>query len=102
MPPRNGAAAVVITTMIIGGLGALWFSRRLGLRLLPSTFAATAFMLSGSFSGWVAWPMAGTTAWLGWALGCVITLIRTPTRVDAVVGLAFVLAAMAYAGHPET
>jgi hypothetical protein len=102
MPQRYVYIASVISTMLIGGLGVLWFCRRLGLRLLPSTFAATAFVLSGSFSGWLGWPMAGTTAWLGWALGCVITLIRSPSRTGYLAGLAVVLAFMVYAGHPES
>ena len=79
-PQRYAFTVVVLTQMLIGGLGVLWMCRRIGLRMLPSTFAATAFMLSGSFSGWLGWPMAGTTCWLGWALGCVIMLIRAPRR----------------------
>ncbi len=101
-PQRYAFTVVVLTQMLIGGLGVLWMCRRIGLRMLPSTFAATAFMLSGSFSGWLGWPMAGTTCWLGWALGCVIMLIRAPRRVRYVAGLAVVLAFMTYAGHPET
>jgi hypothetical protein len=102
MPQRYVYTSAVIAMMLIGGLGVLWFCRRLGLRLLPSTFAATAFVLSGSFSGWLGWPMAGTACWLGWALGCVTMLIRAPGRIGYVAGLAVVLAFMAYAGHPET
>ena len=64
-PQRYVYTTAVVSMMLIGGLGALWFCRRLGLRLLPSTFAATAFMLSGSFGGWLGWPMAGTASWLG-------------------------------------
>jgi Bacterial membrane protein YfhO len=101
-PQRYGFTALVITTMLIGGLGVLWMCRRIRLRLLPSMFAATAFMLSGSFSGWLGWPMAGTTCWIGWAFGCMIMLIRSPRRVPYLVGLSVVLAFMAYAGHPET
>lgn len=101
-PHRYVYTTAIVTTMLIAGLGALWFCRRLGLRLLPSTFAATSFMLSGSFSGWLGWPMAGTACWLGWALGCVIMLIDAPRRIEYAGGLAIVLASMAYAGHPET
>jgi hypothetical protein len=100
-PQRYAYTTAVVSVMLIGGLGVLWFCRRLGLRILPSAFAATAFMLSGSFSGWLGWPMAGTTCWLGWAAGCVIMLIGGPRRIPYVAGLALILAFMAYAGHPE-
>src|SRR5262245_40158890 len=45
-PQRYVYTTAVFSTMVIGGLGVLWLGRRIGLRLLPSTFAATAFMLS--------------------------------------------------------
>jgi hypothetical protein len=101
-PQRYVFTVMVVSMMLIGGLGVLWMCRRIGLRILPSTFAATTFMLSGSFSGWLGWPMAGTTCWLGWAVGCVIMLARAPGDVRYLAGLAAVLALMAYAGHPET
>jgi hypothetical protein len=56
-PQRYVYTTAVVSTMLIGGLGVLWSCRRFGLRLLPSTFAATAFMLSGSFNGWLGWPV---------------------------------------------
>ncbi len=101
-PQRYVFTVMVVSMMLIGGLGVLWMCRRIGLRMLPATFAATTFMLSGSFSGWLGWPMAGTSSWLGWAVGCVIMLVRAPGSVRYLAGLAAVLAFMAYAGHPET
>ena len=92
----------VIGKLIIAGTGVLWMCRRLGLSYLPSTLGATAFMLSGSFTAWLGWPMSGTTAWLGWACGATVLIVRGERRTLHVAGLAVVLAFVIYAGHPET
>jgi hypothetical protein len=101
-PQKYGYTVEIVAMMLIAGIGVLWMCRRLGLGLLPSTLAATAFMLSGSFNGWLGWPMAGTMCWLGWATGCAILLVRSQGRMSYVAALAAVLAFMVYAGHPES
>jgi hypothetical protein len=92
----------VIVKLLIAGTGVLWLCRKLGLSWLPSIMAATTFELSGSFTGWLAWPMGGTFAWLGWTAGFTLMVVRGPKRALHMVGLAVSLAFAVYAGHPET
>jgi hypothetical protein len=102
-PERYVYTIETVAKMLIAGTGVLWMCRRLGLQHLPSVFAATTFMLSGAFTGWLGWPMSGTTAWLGWAIGATILIVRGPEhRTLHMAGLALVLAFIVYAGHPET
>jgi Bacterial membrane protein YfhO len=92
----------VIAKLLIGGTGVLWLCRKLGLSYLPSVMAAVTFELSGAFSGWLGWPMTGTYAWLGWAAGAALMVVRGPRRTLYVAGLAVSLAFAVYGGHPET
>jgi hypothetical protein len=92
----------VYVKMVIAGTGVLWMGRRLGMGNLASAFGATAFMLSGSFTGWLGWPMSGTMAWLGWSVGAAILIVRGERRRLHTAGLAAVIAFAVYAGHPET
>jgi hypothetical protein len=92
----------VIAKLLIGGTGVLWLCRKLGLSYLPSVMAAVTFELSGAFSGWLGWPMSGTYAWLGWAAGSALMVVRGPRRTLYVAGLAVSLAFAVYGGHPET
>lgn len=92
----------IAVKMVIAGTGVLWMCRRLGLSHLPSVMGAIAFMLSGSFTAWLGWPMTGTTAWLGWAGGAVVMVVRGERRALHVAGLAVILAFVIYGGHPET
>lgn len=102
-PERFVYTIEVVVKLLIAGTGVLWMCRRLGLRHLPSTLAATAFMLSGSLTGWLGWPMSGTMGWLGWAVGAAVLIVRSDRhRILHVAGLAVVLAFVVYAGHPET
>ena len=92
----------VIVKLLIGGTGVLWLCRKLGLSYLPSVVAAVTFELSGSFTAWLGWPMTGTYAWLGWAAGAALMVVRGPRRTLYVAGLSVSLAFAVYGGHPET
>jgi hypothetical protein len=59
-------------------------------------------MLSGAFTGWLGWPMSGTAAWLGWAVGAGLLIVRGERPRLHAAGLAVVIAFIIYAGHPET
>ena len=102
LPLRLVFTVQIYVKMLIAGTGVLWMARRLGLGHLAATFGATAFMLSGSFTGWLGWPMSGTAAWLGWAVGAALLIVRGGHRRRHVAGLAVVVAFVIYAGHPET
>jgi Bacterial membrane protein YfhO len=92
----------VIVKLLIGGTGVLWLCRKLGLSYLPSVMAAVSFELSGAFTAYLGWPMSGTFAWLGWAAGAALMVVRGPRRTLYSAGLAVSLAFAVYGGHPET
>jgi Bacterial membrane protein YfhO len=92
----------VVAKLLIGGTGVLWLCRKLGLSYLPSVMAAVSFELSGAFTAYLGWPMSGTFAWLGWAAGAALMVVKGPRRTLYSAGLAVSLAFAVYGGHPET
>src|ERR1039458_2870898 len=65
-PLRFAFLVVVAMKLLIAGTGAYVLCRVLGLRPLASALGGVTFMLSGAFSAWLAWPLSGVVAWLGW------------------------------------
>jgi hypothetical protein len=102
-PLRFAYDIVVIMRLIICGTGVLFFCRRaLGLDWTSAAFAATVAELSGSFSGWSGWPMAGVFCWLGWIAGAVLLILRGQNRFRWVLLLALAVGCSVYGGHPES
>ena len=63
--------------VILGGLGMLWLSRRLGLRTAPALFAALGFALSGFFAAHLMHPnFIYSAAWLPWLLGALHAVVH--------------------------
>lgn len=90
----------IVVKLFIAGTGALFLGRVLELDVVPATFAATVFELSGAFTGWLGWPQSGVFCFLGWLIGAGILVLRTRRR-SAVALFSLSLAFAVYGGHPE-
>jgi hypothetical protein len=102
-PLRFAYDVLVFMKFVIAGTGLLFLGRRaLGLGWVAATFGATVAELSGSFSGWVGWPMSGVLCWLGWTVAAAILLQRDGYRLRWVVLFAVSMAFAVYGGHPES
>ena len=100
--PFNLAFTVqVVITLIIAGTGAYAFGRVLNWAMIPCLFAGTVFELSGPMIGWLGWPTSSVLAWSGWLFAAAFLILNRRAGVLPVAGLALVVAAMFYAGHPE-
>ena len=86
----------------MAGSGLYVLGRVLGLGILGCAMAATVYELSGTFMGWLGWPVAGVMSWAGWLLAAAILVMRGRRRGVARGGFAVVFAFALYAGHPET
>ncbi|MCI4337604.1 MAG: hypothetical protein L3K17_10575, partial [Thermoplasmata archaeon] len=91
----------VAVKMFVAGTGVYVTGRLLRLSPLPSAFAATTFMLSGSFSGWLGWSISGPLSWSGWILAGCILAYRRWAHGGTVALLALAIAFSVYAGFPE-
>jgi hypothetical protein len=100
-PLRYAFLVVVAMKMLIAGTGSYVLCRVLGLRPLASVLGGVTFMLSGAFSAWLAWPLSGVVAWLGWIVALAILAYRWKTRRSYVVLLALSVAFCVYGGFPE-
>jgi hypothetical protein len=101
-PIRFAYTVVIIVKILIAGTGAFVLGRVIGLGTLAAVFAGTIFELSGSFGGWLGWPMAGVMCWLGWVLAATLLVLRGRHRLASMSLLAVTLAFAVYGGHPET
>lgn len=103
VPQSYAYTVLVIVKLVVAGTGALVLSRVLGLGTLAGTMAATAFELSGSFTGWLGWPQSGVFCWLGWVMAATVLLLRSGNnRRRDIPFFAVVLALAIFGGHPES
>ena len=100
-PLRFAFLVVVAMKLLIAGTGAYVLCRVLGLRPLASALGGVTFMLSGAFSAWLAWPLSGVVAWLGWIAALAILAYRWKGKRSYVVLLALSVAFCVYGGFPE-
>ena len=100
-PLRFAFLVVVAMKLLIAGTGAYVLCRVLGLRPLASALGGVTFMLSGAFSAWLAWPLSGVVAWLGWIAALAILAYRWKAKRSYVVLLALSVAFCVYGGFPE-
>ena len=63
--------------------------------------AGVVYELSGTFMGFLGWPIAGVMAWAGWLFAAALLIVRGERRVRAVVFFAVSVAAAVYAGQPD-
>ena len=101
LPRRFSYDVLVFVKLVLAGTGLLFAARVLGVRWRSAAFAASVGELSGSFSGWLGWPMDGVACWTGWILGAGLLLAEGRRRRVALPLLAFSLAGAIYGGHPE-
>ena len=102
LAPLNWAFTVqVVVTLIISGSGAYALGRVLDWSTVACVFAGTVFELSGPMVGWLGWPLASVMSWAGWLFAATVLILETGASARRVTGLAVVVAAMIYAGHPE-
>ncbi len=101
VPLRFAFLVVVAMKLLIAGTGAYVLCRVLGLRPLSSVLGGVTFMLSGAFSSWLAWPLSGVVAWLGWIAALAILAYRWKGKCSYVILLALSVAFCVYGGFPE-
>ena len=101
-PIRLAYTVQVLATLVIGGTGVYLLSRVLRLSVLSCAFAATVFELSGSFIGWLGWPVSSVVSWSGWILAAAILVLRGRNRTRSIAFFSLVLACAVYAGQPDT
>jgi hypothetical protein len=100
-PLRFAFLVVVAMKLLIAGTGAYALCRVLGLRPFASAFGGIVFMLSGALSAWLAWPLSGVVAWLGWIMALAILAYRWKGKRSYVILLALSVAFCVFAGFPE-
>jgi Bacterial membrane protein YfhO len=92
---------VVAMKLLIAGTGTYLAARLLGQRPLAAALSGSAFMLSGSFAGWLGWSISGTLCWAGYLLAALILCERRPFRAGPITLLAGSVAFAIYGGFVE-
>jgi hypothetical protein len=101
-PVRLAYTVQVLATLAIAGTGVYVLGRVLRLSVLSCVMAATVYELSGSFFGWLGWPIASVMSWMGWLCAATVLVVRGGRRARSITFLAIVLACAIYAGQPDT
>jgi Bacterial membrane protein YfhO len=101
-PARMAYTIQVLVTMAIGGTGVYVLGRVQRLNVLACVFGATVFELSGSFIGWLGWPVSSVLSWAGWLFAATVLIFRGGHRVRSVALFSLALAFAVYAGEPDT
>ena len=100
-PMRLAYTVGVFVTLVVAGTGTYVFARLLRIGVLGAALAATVFELSGSFMGFLGWPIAGVLSWTGWLFAGTLVVVRGRHRVLGVLCVALAMAAAVYAGQPD-
>ncbi|HZI64277.1 MAG TPA: YfhO family protein [Thermoanaerobaculia bacterium] len=85
--------------VVVGGIGAFLFARRLGASREGALLAGVIYPLSGMFTSYLLFPMANALALVPWVLWATEDVAAGKRRVAP---LALLAGAQALAGHPET
>jgi hypothetical protein len=101
VPIRFAFLVVVAMKLLIAGTGAYVLCRVLGLKPFSASFGGIIFMLSGTLSALLAWPLSGVVVWLGWIAALAILTYRWRSKRSYLVLLAVSIAFCVYAGFPE-
>ena len=102
VPMRMAYTVQVLVTVFVAGTGVYVLGRVLRLNVMACALAGTAFELSGSFVGWIGWPVASVLSWSGWVLAAVVLVSRGRRRFPSVLLLGLSLAGAVLAGQPDT
>ena len=89
-PLRLAYTVQVVVTLVLAGTGTYVLGRVLGLGVTASVMAGVVYELSGTFMGFLGWPIAGVLAWSGWLFAAALLIVRGKRRVRAVVFFALV------------
>jgi hypothetical protein len=100
-PLRLAYTVQIVVTLVLGGTGTYVLGRVLGLGVTASVMAGVVYELSGTFMGFLGWPIAGVLAWAGWLFAAALLILRGKRRVRAVVFFALSAAGAVYAGQPD-
>jgi hypothetical protein len=91
----------VVVTLVLAGTGTYVLGRVLGLGITGSAMAGVVYELSGTFMGFLGWPIASVLAWTGWLFAAAILIVRGRRRIRSVVFFAIAVAGAVYAGQPD-
>ncbi len=91
----------ILVSFIVGGTGAYFFGRVLRLHPIACAFAATTWVLSGAFFGYLGLPDVSVMSWAGWQFAAVLLILRGTHRLWSIVLLAVALAFSVLAGNPQ-
>jgi hypothetical protein len=101
-PLRAEYTIQVLVTLVVAGTGIYVFARVLRLNVVACAFAGTVFGLSGSFIGWLGWPVDSVMSWSGWLLAAAVLILRGGRRATSVTLFSVALAFAVFAGEPDT
>ena len=101
-PLRLAYTVQVVVTLVLAGTGTYVLCRVLRLGVMASAMAGVVYELSGTFMGFLGWPIAGVMAWAGWLFAAALLVAHGERRVRSVVFLAVAIAGAVYAGQPDT
>ena len=104
MPLALSFTVTILIKLLIAGTGTYVVVRLLRGRPLAATFAGVTAMLSGSFAGWLGWPISGPLSWSGWIIASIILVYRAPPGKRGRYSLLLALVTMfcIFGGFPET
>lgn len=91
----------ILVSLVVGGTGAYFFGRVLGLHPAACALAGTTWVLSGPFFGYLGLPDTSVMSWAGWQFAAVVLILRGRHRFWSVVLFAVTLAFSIYAGNPQ-
>ena len=87
--------------LFTAAMGTYLLSRALGARFAGALLAGIVFAFGLFFVVWLTWPLSSVWAWLPWLLLAVLGVVRRRGALP-VAGLALVVAAQFFGGHPES
>lgn len=91
----------ILVSLVVGGTGAYFFGRVLGLHPIACALAGTTWVLSGPFFGYLGLPDTSAMSWAGWQFAAVVLILRGKHRFWSVLLFAVTLAFSIYAGNPQ-
>lgn len=91
----------ILVSLIVGGTGAYFFGRVLGLHPVACAFVGTTWVLSGPFIGYLGLPDTSVMSWTGWLFAAVVLIVRGRHRYWSVLLFAVTFAFSIYAGNPQ-
>jgi hypothetical protein len=91
----------ILVSLVVGGTGAYFFGRVLGLHPVACALAGTTWVLSGPFFGYLGLPDTSAMSWAGWQFAAVVLILRGRHRYWSALLFAVTLAFSIYAGNPQ-